>query len=390
MLEKTLRKLWERSIGDKTGKYLVGWLFKAWEGKYDLYRKFEPIFEKRVDMIDQLLDVYPDLIVQGEDFEGNHTVQFLAREYPFMIQYAPIIHYKKLPNEIVIEIDNPSESELKKVLDRLKELDIEPLVCWSGNKSWHIHILTYPEDLTDKKKLIEYAKSEGVKEFTDALYDVILRKTEIEGLDVGVQKHSAHWIRSPYSLNIKTREVDGKIKKKIGVKKPINGDMYRTWFYGINIKLFVELELEIRRKKQQEKLKEPIKLKTDKSPKSYKWIENILNNPNKITDGRKRLIWLAIVPYLVLTGHNEAQVEEICRKWIEKSGAEWKSEYRCLARCVFRHCVEFRREHGHPWYPISLLNLLEKFPDLKSVLDKVVKGGIKDEVSGVSSVVAEN
>jgi len=52
MLEKTLRKLWERSIGDKTGKYLVGWLFKAWEGKYDLYRKLEPIFEKRVDSYD--------------------------------------------------------------------------------------------------------------------------------------------------------------------------------------------------------------------------------------------------------------------------------------------------------------------------------------------------
>jgi len=382
-----LDELREKYEDNFFARYLIKWLRKSWKGREHLFNKFQSIFHKRMDMMfDQLIDIYPDLTVQGENFDEEHTKEFKARHYPFMLHLAPIIHYKKLPNEIIIEIDNPSKSELIKVLERLKELSIEPLICWSGNKSWHIHILTYPENLTCKKEMIEYAKSKGVKEFTDVLYDIILRKTEIDGLDVGVQKHFAHWIRSPYSLNVKTIETDGKVKKKIGVKRPINGNVYRTWFFSTNIKILVDLEIEFRKRKR-ELLSKPIKFKSSKS-KTYKWIEKILKNPELVKDGRKRLLWLAIVPYLVITNRNEVQVENICQTFVEKSGKEWKSEYRCLVSCMYRFCNRFKDENGQPFYPISLKNLIDKYPDLKYIADLVGGGG--DAVSGMSSLDSEN
>jgi len=371
-----LEKLYTKLQGDKTARYLLDFIYRSWEGRFDKYAILSKFFRKRIKMFEQLLQIYPDLKIQAEDFEGRHTIEVPAKEYKFVIEYAPIVHYKKLPNEIIIEIDNPSKEELKKVVERLRSIDIESLICWSGHKSWHIHILTFPEDL-DPDDYPKYINAEGTKEFTDALYRVILRKTDIEGLDVNVQLSKAHWIRSPYSLNVK--EKDG--KKKIGIKKPLNGDLYRIWFYGKNFAMLAMMEIELKQEKER-KLEKPI-VKPCKG-KKYKWIEIILKNPDKVQDGRKRLLWLAIVPYLVLQGYNSAQIEDICRKWVENSGEEWKSRYGCLVRYMAKYCSDFKKKNDHPWYPISFSKLLDEYPDLKYLKDVV--GGGEVEVSRMPSL----
>jgi len=347
-----LNELRRTNIGDKTAVYLLDWLYEAWLGRFDKYAYLKNYFERREKMLKQLLSVYPDLKIQAEDFKGRHTKEVPAKDYWFLVKYAPIIHYKKLPNEIVIEIDNPSREELKKVLKRLRQLDIEPLVCWSGNKSWHVHILTFPEHIKDPR---EYVKAKGVKEFTDALYKLILREVNVKGLDEGVQLYSSHWIRSPYSLNVNGR--------KVGIKKPLNGDLYRVWFFSHRFAVMAMLFVDLKRKEVT-----PPTLTPQTSSDRWRWIENLLKNPEKVKDGRERLLWLAIVPYLVLQGYSDAQIEDICRKWIEKTGETFKSKYRCKVRSMIKHCREHERKTGKKWYPISKSKLLEMFPDLRGVV----------------------
>lgn len=371
-----LTSLRNRLWGDKFAMYLLDWLIKEWRGREHIYEKYKQYYELRVKMVEQLLDIYPDLIVQGEGFEGksDRTKEVKAKEYPFFVQYAPILHYRKLPNEIVIEIDNPDKENMRKAVERLKRLNIEPLICFSGHKSWHLHVITYPEYATSKKEMLDYVHCEDTVEFTNILYKIILRKCDIEGLDVGVQLYKSHWIRAPYSFNV--FEEEG--KKKIGVKKPLNGDFYRVWFIPLNIVLLTNIERDIKKKEEEEKRRKVIAKVSRKSKKAnlkkYAWIQKVLDNPHKIRDGRERLLWKAIAPYLVLKGFSDEEIEEICKEWIEASGAEWKSKYRCKVRSMVNHCRNYEKKTGQKWMPIRLSKLIEEFPDLKYI-EEVVKSG---------------
>jgi len=375
VFHNTFVKLYEQYQGDETAKRLLDWLVKAWEKYEFIYLKYKDYYIKRKQFINQLLELYPDLIVQGEAFNGSRTTEVRAKDYPFFVDYAPILHYKKLPNEIIIEIDRLDKTHLKLVVDRLKELDIHALVCFSGHKSFHIHFLTYPESINSIEGYRNYANAEGVKEFTDALYRVILRKTKLDSIDTGVQLYGAHWIRAVYSFN---RSKDtGKI---FGVKKPINGlKTYPIWYIPKNIYLEVELEKKLIEKEKAEQAKRFAKIiQSAKTSKRFEWIEKVLKNPDKVVDGRERLLWLAIAPYLYnIKGLPEEEVHRICEEWIKATGVKYNACYRGRVNYVIRLAkggVENKQGLEIKLVPISWQNLIMKWPDdfkwLKELLSR--------------------
>jgi len=66
-----------------------------------------------------------------------------------------------------------------------------------------------------------------------------------------------------------------------------------------------------------------------------------------------------------LQGYSDSRIEEMCQKWIERTGVEWKSKYRCKVRSMIKHCRDYERETGKKWMPISLEKLIETFGDLE-------------------------
>jgi len=70
--------------------------------------------------------------------------------------------------------------------------------------------------------------------------------------------------------------------------------------------------------------------------KDWKWIERVLSDAERVQDGRKRLLIHAIIPYLItVKGLGDAEAEERCREWLEKTGVEY-TKYRSLVRCEIR------------------------------------------------------
>jgi hypothetical protein len=323
------------------------------------YVRYLDLIYRRLDLLKQLHKIYPKLELQSEALKGWRTKLYNFDEFEFNAElHAPAVHYRILPNEIVFEIDcdeNLDEARrvAKKITRDLITFGAKPFVGFSGRRGYHIHVIIAPPD----GDVFNFAQALGCKEFTLKLFELLKDLINCEHLDDGVMTAEHHTIRSFYSLNIKGRKW----------KKPVFGDSYSIWILSKNMwfRVFEELKKDYIEAEILNELRkfEEVRVKV-RSTGKYKWIKWILEHPEVIKDGRERLLWLAIVPYLVLQGYNDAQIEDICQRWIEKSGAEWKSKYRCKVRSMIKHCREHERKTGQKWWPISLDKLVEMFPDL--------------------------
>ena len=332
-------------------------LCKFWSGVD--YTKYINEINRRIQLLRTLYEIYPNLELQAEALEGWRTKLFNFDEYNHSAELkAPAVHYRVLPNELVFEIDADNlkyaRNEAKKITRRLIYLGAKPFVGYSGNRGYHIHLLVAPPD----GDVFGFANSLGAKEFTVKLFEVLMGIMESYNIDTGVMEY-VHTIRSFYSLNLKTMRF----------KKPVFGDRYSVWVLPRNLwdRTINQLREDIETQeiiKELSAFDEP-KIRVRSLTRKYKWIEKVLNHPEKIEDGRERLLWLAIVPYLILQGYSDSRIEEMCQKWIERTGVEWKSKYRCKVRSMIKHCRDYERETGKKWMPISLEKLIETFGDLE-------------------------
>jgi hypothetical protein len=86
------------------------------------------------------------------------------------------------------------------------------------------------------------------------------------------------------------------------------------------------------------------------------WVEKILQHPDRISDGRKRLLLHIIIPYFISVKRlGEAEAEEKCRQWLEATGADY-SKYRAFIRCEIRavarrKLLPMRKEKFFSLYP---------------------------------------
>jgi len=332
------------------------------------YRKYMNRIYDRLDLLRQLHDIYPKIELQSEAIGGWRTKLYSFDEFEHSAElYAPAVHYRILPNEIVFEIDaddiKEANKEAMEVTKHLVLMGAKPFVGFSGNRGYHIHVLIAPPD----GDVVNFVNAIACRQFTLKIYEVLKELIGIDHLDEGVMYAKNHTIRSFYSLNMKSMRW----------KKPVFGEEYSVWVIPKNlwIRAFDELQaerIESELLRELSEFEQPIRVSKGNG-KKYKWIEWLIEHPEKVTDGRERLLWLAIVPYLRLQGYDRDKIEEICKRWIEKSGAEWKSKYWCKVRQMISHCKRYERETGKKWMPISLEKLLEHFKDLE-----FLKKGVND------------
>jgi len=287
-------------------------------GDINLYYKNKEILSKRFELLNQLYLIYPEIELQAESLKGWRSQLFGF--HSDLIEISPIIHYRILPNEIVFEVDKKDKNEVKKIIKALLHLNAKPFVGFSGNRGYHVHIIISPPN-GDVEGFVNCPEA---KSFTQTFFDILLNllkdyRVNIEVIDVGVMRSQAHTIRSFYSINPKGKKW----------KTPVFGKKYEIW--QLTKTLYSRVLEEMRERKEMEKLEEKLKFmdytkkgnwRTRKIRKIW-WIEKILANPNKVTDGRRRLMMYVIIPYLLNVKKLPSEkVKEICEEWVRKTNRD--------------------------------------------------------------------
>jgi hypothetical protein len=337
----------ERIAADNEARIL-----KMWGGRN--YKKYLDKINLRRKYLNQLYLIYPYIELQAECIDGSRSRLFGFYEDPRL--YAPAVHYRILPNEIVFEIDRKDLGELKKVVKMLKTLNAEPFVGFkvvkmlktlnaepfvgfSGNRGFHVHLIVAPP----KGDVTEFATHPETKRFTQTLYEVLLKMMKSYGVDVevidsGVMMSSNHTIRSFYSVNLKGRKW----------KTPIYGDGYTVW--QVSKQLGQRVLEEMREREEREKVDQLIARELNGGGNGVKkrriaWIEWVLKHPEKITDGRRILLMYAIIPYLInVLKKDPNEVFDVCMDWVRKTpGNDEKgneSEYKALIKHEIKSYVK--------------------------------------------------
>jgi len=266
---------------------------------YDMFLRFKEMLLQRHRLLNQLYLVYPYLQLQYSDYKESfrsELVPWCSDNGSHASLEAPIIHYRILPNEIVFDIDSEDKTKakemVKKVIIMLKSFGAEPFAGFSGNRGYHVHVLLAPP----KGSVEDFVNVAGVKEFRNCVFDWLFDLARVRGIDTslidsGIMHASEHTIRSFYSFNPKGK------KWKI----PVYGERYGFWkmpkhIYGTILTMIKE--------RQRKELIESILNSLDDDKKEKKrnrilWIEKILQHPDRISDGRKRLLLHAIIPYFI-------------------------------------------------------------------------------------------
>jgi len=317
------------------------------------YTKYFSVIENRIMMIRRLHEFYPFLELQSESIYGWRTKLYNFNETLYFSElYAPAVHYRILPNEIVFELDcdegrKKAKEEAMRIVKHLIILGAKPLVGFSGNRGYHIHLIIAPPS----GDIINFSTANGCREFTKTLYEILVEITEPKYLDEGVMKHKNHTIRSFYSVNLKSMKW----------KKPVFGRDYEVWVLTRQFGNRVLEEMEKSRFVEEVSKIVLEEVRTNRTPIRKSWVSKILKEPEKVKDGRERLLWLAIVPFLYA---ENLDVLNTCKIWVEKTGGRW-SKYVNVVKSTLRHCEEYERATGKKWHPISLKKLIEMYPDLE-------------------------
>ena len=124
-----------------------------------------------------------------------------------VILYAPILRREILPTEIVIEPDIEDKNELVKkskwIRSALETLGIDYTMGYSGNRSFHFHIIVDPAI----KLPADLPEGFNVKLFKEAIFNLIGYCAGFDGLDIDTAgfKAKRHMVREFFSINEDTR-----------------------------------------------------------------------------------------------------------------------------------------------------------------------------------------
>jgi len=157
------------------------------------------LYQKRYELFQQLYELWPYIRFQAQN-KARFTPYFSFLELKEHF-YAPAIHYSILPNEIVIEIDSIDDDNFVNAIDFLKLLDIPFIFGFSGNKSWHIHLLAK----SPKASVQQFIEHPNCQHFCFVLFQCLIkmmRNKGIVGIDEQPMKHRR--IRSFYSQHVAT------------------------------------------------------------------------------------------------------------------------------------------------------------------------------------------
>ena len=308
---------------------------KFW-GSIDRYMRFKEYVVRRKELLQRLYLIYPLIELQATNWDESIRTEWFGGGGHIADDFvsdgcAPIIHYKVLPCELVFDFEAKDKEQLKILISRLKSYGVIPFIASSGNRGFHLHVLFTAKGVPIEK----FAEAVDLVEFRNALFEYILDSAKAFGLkedlvDFGVMRSSAHLIRSVYSFNPKGKQW----------KLPLFGDFYPIWEIPKGLILSVKEYISRKRERNQieelvnEEIEEENKIeKKPRGPSKIKWIEQIIRQPEKVRDGRKRLLLHAIIPYFVtVRGMSEEEAMMRAGEWVEKTGVQI-SKYRSFIRC---------------------------------------------------------
>ena len=336
---------------------------KFW-GSTDRYVRFKNYIVKRKEFLERLYLIYPLIEFQAANWDESVRTEWFGYGHTagdFITDgCAPIIHYKVLPCELVFDLETKEKDQLVALVKALRSFGVTPFIATSGNRGFHLHVLFTSE----KHPIEQFAEASDLPEFRSMLFEYVIDSAKNFGLkeevvDFGVMKSAAHLIRSVYSFNPKGKQW----------KKPVYGDFYPIW--KIPKGLFLDVREYIARKREQKLIEELIneeisgEKKAERKPKGpnrVKWIEGILQTPEKVRDGRKRLLLHVIIPYLItVRGMSEEEAMMRAGEWVEKTGAQI-SKYRSFIRC------QVKLTKRKKLLPMGKEKFLGMYPDLSAVI----------------------
>jgi len=197
------------------------------------------LYQKRYQFLEKLYLIYPEIQFQAQN-KSRWTTYFGMEKYE-EYYYYPTIHYRLLPNEIVIELfevvprplsvettpivermleENRNFGNFNKTVEILEHNEIPFIFGFSGNNSFHIHIYVAP----NKGSMDDFVHHPQCVAFTTALYNFILKTLVMEGvLGIDRQVMKLRRIRSFYSQHIKTGNFKIPSSEEIEFWKPPRG-----------------------------------------------------------------------------------------------------------------------------------------------------------------------
>ncbi len=305
-------------------------ILRLWGGRN--YKEYMNLIEKRREILNELYLVYPEMLIQAESINGKRTELFGVDPFDPRF-FAPAIHYRVLPNEIVFDIDISDKCILEKIVRELIRFGVNPIYGESGNKGYHIHVLVTVKGYSPVEVAEIVSRNPEYREIMIVLFEKIQKLSGIENdaVDDCVMNHT-HTIRSFYSLNVKG------LKWKIPNS---NNKSYPVLVLTKSLCKIIKSEIEVmdmERKIEKEIMSETYQYFKDKYSK-VKWIEDVLNNPEKINDGRRRLILAVLPQYLIfrrkLSGE---QAMEILLNWVSRTPRGDDNYLRHLIKSQIRQC----------------------------------------------------
>jgi hypothetical protein len=286
---------------------------RAWNGLIDLYKQSVEMNEKRAEMLGELYRLsFGRLELQYANISETFRTQISDFDAQKTRIY-PIVHYRVLPNELVFDVDaenpNQAKEQLKILIETIESLGANPLAGFSGNRGYHVHLLFAPPGgITES-----FIANSATIQLRNMLWKWIASQAKSNGLDLRVLDFSivqsqAHTIRAFYSFNPKGKNW----------KLPIKGTCYTDAIYKITKDMatrLLEHTVPIHRYSTLEEI-------ATGGRKRY-WLESILRRPESIKDGRKRILYHLLIPYLVT--EKKMKPDDVFKElidWLERSGAD--------------------------------------------------------------------
>jgi hypothetical protein len=322
---------------------------RAWNGLLDLFEQSKELNEKRAEMLGELYQLsFGRLELQY----ANISETFRTQISDFDAQKAriyPIVHYRVLPNELVFDVDaddlDQAKEQLKILLETIEALGANPLVGHSGNRGYHVHLLFAPPNGISES----FVTNSATIQLRNMLWKWIAFLAKNNGLDLSILDFSfvrnrEHTIRAFYSFNPKGK----------AWKLPIKGLRYADVIYTITKDLVTRLfecVVPIQRYVSMEKI-------TSRGHQKY-WLESVLRHPESIKDGRKRILYHLLIPYLVT--YKKMKPDDAMRMlidWLERTGADSRKYRSWLASNIK---LTARKQIK----PMSYLRFVEQYPALE-------------------------
>lgn len=247
-------------------------------------------------------------------------------------------------------------TEASRVAYEIRRLGADPIMNFSGRRGYHVYALL-PTVITDPnlEKLKAFVRVICLKILGVTNEFLIHRK--YKALDAKVTFDIARISRVPFSLHQETRmrctPID--LEKRpyipdLDAIHPLPKEFLRS--AGEELSKLIQVR---------KRLSKPKALRIGARRGLNGLVLKLTEKVDCDFDGRRRTIFFLIVPRLLLSGYSEAQIVEICREFVERSGRRWSDYSYYVEDSIKRNKDAIMNRRAL----YSLESFLSSFPDIK-------------------------